>query len=348
MEEEHKPDPALQQVFTNLPSQQPKARRWMMPALIGVYGLSVIAAIAILLRGAPANGKPEVKTNFLKSGGFLNTPRQPGIGWISIHGAIYGSASGRPWEHGMEQWNRHIQAMADKPEIKAIVLDINSPGGSVGAVQELYSTIERVRNEKKKPVVTLVGDLCASGGMYLAVASNKIVAHPGSLVGSIGVIFETMNAQQLLSKIGVSMNPVKSGKMKDIGSPARAMTPAERAVLQALINDAYGQFVDAVAKGRNLPVDKVKPLADGRIFSGPQALQLGLVDQLGDSRDAIELAAKLANLSGKPKIYRDGESWESVLEMIDTSASHFLRPEAALLSAIQPSPSPLEYRWSGL
>ena len=162
MEEEHKPEDALHGVFAQLPSQQPKPRRWMLPALVGVYGLSVLAAFAILLRGAPPTDAPAgSKSSLLKHGRFLAAAKEPGIGWIPIHGAIYGSASGRPWERGMEQWNKRLQTLADKPEIKAIVLDINSPGGSVGAVQELYSTINRIREEKKKPVVTLVGDLAA-------------------------------------------------------------------------------------------------------------------------------------------------------------------------------------------
>lgn len=350
--QEHQPDPSLHEIFAPSPSPAPapKPRRWMLPALIGVYALSVLAAFAILLRGAPVS--LDAKSAMLRRrGSFLTAAKEPGVAWMPIHGVISESASGRPWEHGMEQWNRHLEALADKPEVRAIVLEINSPGGSVGAVQELYDTIERIRKDKKKPVVTVVGDLAASGGFYLASATDKVVCHPGSLVGSIGVIFETMNAQHLLGKIGVSMNPVKSGKMKDIGSPARAMTPEERKLLQALIDDAYGQFVEAVAKGRNLPVEKVKPLADGRIFSGNQALHLGLVDQLGDSRDAILLAAKLANLPvepGKlPKLYRDGESWESVFEMIDSRLGD-LRPEARLFSMFPPMTEGLQYRWTGL
>jgi len=337
MEEEYKPDPP----------NPPGPRRWMMPLLIVFYAVSAVAALFLLWRGAGVEPGSERKPSLLMTRDFMNS-REPGVGWVTIHGPIFDSSSGRAWEHGMEQWNRRIQNLSNRSDVKAIVLDINSPGGSVGAVQELYQTIERVREEKKKPVVTFVGDVAASGGFYLAAASDKIVTHPGSLVGSIGVIFETMNIQQLMAKIGIQANPIKSGKMKDIGSPTRAMTPEERALLQGLINDAYGQFLAAVSKGRNIPIAKLKPLADGRVFSGQQALQLGLIDALGDSQDALMLAGKLAGISGKPKIVRDGESFESVLDLLDSSLSGFLHPEASWIEELKPTASAgLQYRWLG-
>lgn len=344
---EHKPDPAFQDVSAALSAPQPRPRRWLMPSLVVLYAASALAAVFMLARGGP-NGTSDRKTRLLGPTERLLAAHRESVGWVVIHGPIYGSSSGRAWERGMEQWNRRIKSLSSRGDVKAIVLDINSPGGSVGAVQELYQAIHRVREENKKPVVALVGDVAASGGYYLAAACDRIVAHPGSLVGSIGVIFNTMDAQQLLAKIGLKTDPVKSGKMKDIGSPARAMTKEERELLQGLIDDAFGQFLQAVSKGRGLPEERIRPLADGRIFSGRQAMQLGLVDQLGDSQDALTLAAKLGGISGKPKVVRDVESFESVLEMLGSDLSGFLRPEAAWLSGLPSLSTGLEYRWTGI
>lgn len=350
MDEEHRQEPQSQNVVTTLKTESSEPRRWRMPLLIALYAVSAVAALFLIWRGAGAGPEPTAdrhRLSLLTSQRFLAS-REPGVAWISIHGPIYGSSSGRAWERGMEQWDRRIQTLAARSDVKAIVLDINSPGGSIGAVQELYRTIQRVREEKKKPVVAMVGDVAASGGYWLAVGSDKIVAHPGSLVGSIGVIFETMNFEKLMMKIGVKTSPIKSGKMKDIGSPTRPMTLAERKLLQVLIDDAYGQFLDVVSEGRKIPIDKLKPLADGRVFSGRQALQLGLVDVLGDNQDALMLAGKLAGISGKPRIVRETESFESVMEMLDTSLSRFLHPEASLLEGLKPMAfGGLEYRWVG-
>ena len=269
------------------------------------------------------------------------------VGWVSVRGVIRESDSGRSWDQGVSQLTRKIRSLGDKSEVKAIVLDINSPGGTVGAVQEIHSALLRVRREKKKPVVALLGDMAASGGYYLAAGCDKVVAHPGTLVGSIGVIFNTMNVEKLFEKIGVKTDPIKSGKHKDIGSATRPMTPEERQLLQALIDDAYGQFLRAVMEGRNLPEAEARPLADGRIFTGDQAKALRLVDEVGDSRDAIELAGKLGGISGTPKVLREGESLESILGMLEFSLSRWLRPEAAILGQLRDSAPALEYRWLG-
>jgi protease-4 len=247
------------------------------------------------------------------------------VGWVSIRGPIYASESGKPWEHGSEQWAKRIEQLADTKGVKAIVLDINSPGGSVGAVQEIYSRILRVKREKRIPIVALFGDVAASGGYYIASAADKIVAHPGTLTGSIGVIMEMSNLEGLFNKIGYKMDPIKSGAHKDIGSPGRAMTPEERQIMQTLINDAYGQFVQAVADGRGMKVEDVKPLADGRVYSGTQALANHLVDQLGDSHDALMLAAKMGGIVTKddeePKVRRDAEGLNNIMELIESRAS---------------------------
>src|SRR6185436_16569611 len=157
---------------------------------------------------------------------------------------------------------------------------INSPGGSVGAVQEVYDEILRLKKSGKKVVVSM-GDVAASGGYYVACAADKIYANPGTLTGSIGVIFETGNVQSLLKKIGVKVQPIKSAEHKDIGSPFKTMSVQERQILQSIIDDAYGQFVRAIVDGRQMQKEKVLRLADGRIYSGAQAKSEGLVDELG-------------------------------------------------------------------
>ena len=324
-----------------------RIKRRLMFSLIGLYGLAVLASVVLVLRGAGPRGEKYPTASGDKARGLLSMSDKEVVGWVSIHGAIMSSEGGRPWEKGVEQWSRRLRTMADTKGVKAIVLDINSPGGSVGAVQELHSQILRVRKEKKIPIVALFGDVAASGGYYIAAACDKIVAHPGTLTGSIGVIFSVSNMEGLFGKIGYKMEPIKSGKHKDIGSPARAMTAEERQLLQALIDDAYGQFVKAVAEGRKMTEEQVRPLADGRIYSGNQALNSKLVDQLGDSTDAIELAGELAGIKGRPKVRRDSEKIVDIFELLE--ARLHLSLGSSLAQAIAPHASAprLEYRWSG-
>jgi protease-4 len=325
-----------------------RVKRRLMYGLLGLYGASVLAACILLARGQ--NAPPPIKKGDKSSaaGGLLALSQSSeSVGLITIHGPIYSSESGKPWEKGEEQWSRKLKEMSETKGVKAIVLDINSPGGSVGAVQELYSQILRVRQEKHLPVVALFGDISASGGYYIAAACDQIVAHPGTLTGSIGVIFSVSNLEGLFAKIGYKQDPIKSGKHKDIGSPARPMTAEERKILQDLINDAYGQFLQAVATGRKLPVEKVRPLADGRIFSGTQALALGLVDKLGDSTDAIELAGRLGGIQGRPKVRRDSEHFSDLFDMLESKFSGQLTAAApSLLESLKPHAG-LEYRWAG-
>lgn len=191
-----------------------------------------------------------------------------------------------------------INDLREDPNVKALVLRINSPGGSVGAVQEVTSALTKFR-AKGKFVVSSFGDVAASGGYYIACAGDKIVSQPGTLTGSIGVIMELPNVQGLLNKIGVSMQTIKSGAMKDSGSPFRQMTDSEKQYFSTLINDAYDQFYQAVKTGRKLDDVVLKPLTDGRIFSGKSAFSNKLVDSLGDLEDAVQLAKTLAGLEDK-------------------------------------------------
>jgi protease-4 len=196
---------------------------------------------------------------------------------------------------------RTLGEYRDDSSVAAVVLRINSPGGVVGPTQEIFSAVERVR-AAGKPVVASLGAVAASGGYYVAVAANRIFASPGTLTGSIGVIMQLANVEGLLKKVGVDYVVVKAGAYKDIGNFARPMKPEERQVLQALLDDVYGQFVTAVAARRGLDRNTVLGFADGRIYSGQQARALKMVDELGGLEDAIEAAGKLAGIVGKPRV----------------------------------------------
>ena len=206
-----------------------------------------------------------------------------------------------------------IHTYRDDPGIKAIVVRINSPGGSVAPVQEIYSELKKL----EKPVVVSMGGSAASGGYYIACAADTIVANPGTLTGSIGVIMQFTQLKGLYDKVGLGHKVIKSGDFKDTGSPFRELTEREQAVLQATVDDVYNQFVDTIfeTRGDLLTRDEVVALADGRIFSGKQALDSKLLDRLGNLPDAIEVAAELADIEGKPKVVRK-EKKTSLLEQL--------------------------------
>ncbi|AFZ35054.1 signal peptide peptidase A [Stanieria cyanosphaera PCC 7437] len=184
----------------------------------------------------------------------------------------------------------------EEKKFPALLLRIDSPGGTVGDSQEIYSALQRLQEDKNVKVVASFGNISASGGVYIGVGAKHIVANPGTITGSIGVILRGNNLERLLDKIGVSFKVVKSGPYKDILAFDRQLTPAEEQILQELIDISYQQFVKTVAEGRNLEVEKVKTFADGRVFTGEQALALGMVDRLGTEEDALRWAAELAGL----------------------------------------------------
>jgi len=184
--------------------------------------------------------------------------------------------------------------------VKAIILRIDSPGGGVGPAQEIYREVMKIKLKKK--VVTSMGSVAASGGYYVACASDLIVANPGTITGSIGVIMQFSNFEELLKKIGIKGMVLKSGEHKDIGSPFREMTPEEKAIMQEVLDNVHQQFIQAVADGRKLDRSKVIQVADGRILTGEQAKNLGLVDQMGNLQDTIDITAKMAGIVGKPTV----------------------------------------------
>jgi len=226
-----------------------------------------------------------------KTAAALSVMEAARVAMVKIEGLLISS------EHVIEELNDY----ADDPSVKAIVIRIDSPGGGVVVSQEIYNAVKNAKKEGKKIIVSM-GSVAASGGYYVAAAADKIVANPGTLTGSIGVKMEFANVEKLLEKIGVKGMVVKAGEFKDIGSPYRDMTPQERKLLQDVIDDVHSQFIKAVAEGRNLPEADVRAIADGRIFTGQQALALKLVDKLGDLGDSIRLAGSLAGIKGKPRV----------------------------------------------
>lgn len=213
-----------------------------------------------------------------------------------------------------------LKRFSENPSVKAIVLRIDTPGGGVVPSQEIYDAVKRVRNKSNKAVIASMGSVAASGGYYIAAATDRIVANPGTLTGSIGVIMETANIEGLLQKIGVEGVVIKSGKYKDVGSPLRKMNPEERGLLQAVMDDVHKQFIEAVAEGRSLELRAAQMLADGRIFTGRQAKEAKLVDELGDLEDAIQLAAEVVGIEGEPKVVEPRRRF-SFRELLDSKFS---------------------------
>ena len=230
---------------------------------------------------------------------------------------------------------RQIKKYADDKYIKAIVLRIDSPGGGVAPSQEIYSEILKVRKNSNKIVVTSMGNLAASGGYYIACASDKIVANPGTLTGSIGVIMTFSNIEELMKKIGLKTEIIKSGEFKDIGSPMREFTEKEKKLLQGVIDDVYDQFVNAVSVGRSIAVQKVKELSDGRIFTGRQAFEIGLVDKLGSLEEAIKLAAELVGIEGKPKIVSEKKERNLLFKLLENKVLSYLPKQLHIIPGLQ-------------
>lgn len=209
--------------------------------------------------------------------------------------------------------------------VKAVVLRVESPGGGVVPSQEIYDRLKKVK--ENKIVVASLGAVAASGGYYIACAADKIVANPGTVTGSIGVILQFPLFEELFRKIGIGSTTVKSGKYKDMGSPFRELTPGERAYLQGVTNDIYEQFVDTVLVSRNIPPSRTAEIAEGKIFTGRQALELGLVDALGSEQDAIDLAAKLSGLEGKPAVVYGEEKKGGLLRYLLEESAQFMARE---------------------
>ena len=266
-----------------------------------------VAGLFVLVVGAARSGEG--------SGGLFG----PRVAVVELEGIIT----------DVDDVVRELKAHRENPSVRAIVMRINSPGGVVGPTQELHDAILKTR-QAGKPVVASLGAVAASGGYYTAVACDQIYANPGTLTGSIGVIMQLANVEQLMKKVGVEYVVVKSGAFKDVGNIGRPMTPEERRVLQALLDDVHAQFIGAVAEGRKLPREEVVRFADGRVFSGVQAKELKMVDALGGLEDAIQAAAKLAGLPSPPSVITPRRHF-SIMDLLrnqfgGSAASALLRP----------------------
>ncbi len=215
--------------------------------------------------------------------------------------------------------------------IKALVIRIDSPGGGVAATQEIVAEIDRIR-ENGMPVVASMGSVAASGGYYIACSADSIFANAGTLTGSIGVIMSFTNLESLFAKLGMSFDVVKSGEYKDIGSWSREMTPAERALLQATVDDIHAQFVEAVSQGRDLSLEEVASFSDGRIFSGREALSRKLVDGLGTLDDAVTAAGRMGGIGGEPRILEPVKRERLTFFDLLTGSLERILPETAVPS----------------
>ena len=265
--------------------------------------LGILATL--LIAGAfAAAGLALVRRASSPSGPLI--PSREKVGVVPIEGVIGLDVQSKDIIEQLEKFQKN-------PSVKAIVVRISSPGGSVGPSQEIYDKIREISKEKK--IVASMGDVAASGGLYVACGASKIVANPGTITGSIGVVIQFPNWQKLADKIGVTQAVIKSGEFKDLGNPNRPLTDAERRLLQGVIDDVYEQFLEAVSDGRGMDQEKIRAYADGRIFSGSQAKGYGFVDELGGLQTAVRLAGKLAGMRGEPAVIYPEKNLGSLLEL---------------------------------
>lgn len=248
---------------------------------LGLFGFVMVFAFF---------GVVAMMTGIIDEEEFVQAETEHGVGVVELTGEILTA----------DRFRESLERLQNNDSIKSIVVRIDSPGGAVGASEEIYELIKAAR--KKKPVVCSLGNFAASGGLYAAAGCEKVVTHRGTITGSIGVILMMPNVTQVLDKVGVGMTVIKSGALKDVGSPFRPMTAEDRAMFQGVVDQAYEQFLTTVAEGRKLEVDVVRKFADGRIILGEKAVQLGLADEIGDLNRAAKISLELSGDQGEPEI----------------------------------------------
>jgi protease IV len=273
--------------------------RWILWSAVGVGGMLLLFGLCVLAASALLGDREGMM------GG-------DGVGIVEVKGIIIDGTD----------TVRQLRVLKKDKRVKAVVLRVDSPGGVVGPSQEISAQVRELAKVKK--VVVSMGSVAASGGYYISAPATLIYANPGTITGSIGVLMKFSNLEGLMGKVGMKAFTIKTGKFKDVGSPARSMKPEERAMLQEVIDSTHQQFVRAVAEGRKLPVPTVAALADGRIFSGEQALALKLVDRLGTLQDAIEEAARLGGVQGEPELIRPPKKRTPALDLLVESAVEHL------------------------
>src|SRR6202167_4272390 len=217
-----------------------------------------------------------------------------------------------------------LKKFADDSSIKAIILHVNSPGGGVAASEEIYREVKRIHDEKKKRIVVSIETVGASGAYYVSSASNKIYADNGSIVGSIGVIAEWVNYGDLMRWAKLKSVVLKTGEFKDTGNPTRDLTPAEQAYMQSLIDNMFGQFIQAVADGRGLKYDDVKSIANGKVWTGQEALSMKLIDNIGDFQAAVNDTAKSVGIKGEPTLVRPDRDRKTMLDLLTGDISQWI------------------------
>jgi len=295
------------------------------PILLGLFILTGIfflflGGISLLISSLISHGS---RTDIFSS--------KEGVGIIELKGLIISP----------EQTLKHLTEFRNNPNVKSIVLRIESPGGAVGASQEIYQEVKRT--SVLKPVIASMGSMGASGGYYAALGADTIIANPGTMTGSIGVIVKFPNLEGLFEKIGYKSEVIKSGPFKDVGASNRPMSERERKLMQNLIDNVYGQFVKDIAAARNIPEDTVKELADGRVYSGEQALEVNLIDSLGNFTDAITKAAEMGGLDVKnPQlIYPEVDRKFSLFNLLTNA-------EQSLVDNFVPLYPILSFEWTGM
>ena len=224
-----------------------------------------------------------------------------------------------------------LKKFGDDSSIKAIILHVNSPGGGVAASEEIYREVKRVRTEKKKKIVVSIESVGASGAYYVASASDKIYADQGSIVGSIGVIVQWVNYGDLLKWAKLKDVVIKTGEFKDTGNPARDLTPAEQAYMQSLIDNMFGQFIQAVAEGRGLKYEDVKSFANGKVWTGDQAMSMKLIDSVGDFESAVADTAKSVGIKGEPTLVHPEKERRTLLDLLLGDVSQYLHSREKML-----------------
>ncbi len=256
--------------------------RWLYVVLIAVVVLGLSFVFGVFSYFISSRGEGDSSFSFLRGGR---------VGIVKIEGAILSS------DDAIED----IEKIRKDDSVRSVVLRIESPGGSVGASQEILEAVNMLA--KEKPVIASMGSVAASGGYYVALGAKQILANPGTITGSIGVRMEHVNVGSLLRWARIEHQTLKSGRFKDVGSFDRPLSPADREILEHLLKNMHEQFKEAVAQARNLDMKDVDELADGRIFTGQEAIKLGLIDRIGGFAQAVQLAAELGRISGEPKLY---------------------------------------------
>ena len=288
---------------SNGPSRQPerhepgRRRRWpfVVGGLVafGLVGLAIVAIALILFASSPT--APDVyEEEYVSGDGVEKIAVVPVEGEIASADDTLGGTQPTTTPEGLAD---ALRQAAQDTSVAAVVLEVNSPGGGVTASDEMHQSILEFRENSGKPVVVSMGDTAASGGYYISTAADRIVANETTLTGSLGVIFQINNFAEAADKYGIKQVVIKSGKYKDIGNAFREMKPEEREIFQSLVDESYSEFVDVISEGRGIPKDRVREIADGRIYSGSQAKELGLVDSFGSLDEASAIAGKLARTS---------------------------------------------------